>query len=380
MELLKPLKGWNTWNTFGASINDALIRESAEAIVKSGLKDAGYEYVVIDDCWSLKDRDGEGRLVPNPDLFPHGIKELSDYIHSLGLKFGMYSCVGTKTCANYPGSFGHEFQDAQTFADWGVDFLKYDYCYKPDSIDGRLLYNRMSMALKATGRDIVFSACSWGVDDTAKWIRSTGADMWRSTGDIMDSWESVKSLFEQQRAILPYGGLGCFNDMDMLIVGMNGKGHVSVNGCTLEEYRTHFTLWAFMSSPLMLGCDVRSMDDTVREMLTNQEVLAIHADAKCQPFQTTKCMWSDDPFAWAKQLSDGGYALVYANMTDVDQIINTNWWDLGLPPSSGYAFAVRDVWAGQDLGVFESDCPIRVKPHECRLLRLKLVSSKGAKA
>lgn len=182
MEMRGPLKGWNSWNTFGANINDALIRESAEAVAKSGLKDAGYDYIVIDDCWSLKDRDADGRLVADPALFPHGMKDLADYIHSLGFKFGMYSCVGTKTCAGYPGSFGHEFQDAQTFADWGVDFLKYDYCYKPDSIDGRLLYNRMSMALKATGRDIVFSACSWGADDTAKWIRSTGADMWRSTG------------------------------------------------------------------------------------------------------------------------------------------------------------------------------------------------------
>lgn len=226
MEMPIPMRGWNTWNTFGANINDAMIRESAEAIVKSGLKDAGYEYIVIDDCWSLKDRDEEGRLVADPAKFPYGMKALADYIHSLGFKFGMYSCVGTKTCAGYPGSFGHEFQDAQTFADWGVDFLKYDYCYKPDAIDGRLLYNRMSMALKATGRDIVFSACSWGADDTAKWIRSTGADMWRSTGDIVDSWASVKSLFERQREILPYGGLGCFNDMDMLIVGMNGKGHV----------------------------------------------------------------------------------------------------------------------------------------------------------
>lgn len=274
MEMRGPLKGWNSWNTFGANINDALIRESAEAVAKSGLKDAGYDYIVIDDCWSLKDRDADGRLVADPALFPHGMKDLADYIHSLGFKFGMYSCVGTKTCAGYPGSFGHEFQDAQTFADWGVDFLKYDYCYKPDSIDGRLLYNRMSMALKATGRDIVFSACSWGADDTAKWIRSTGADMWRSTGDIVDSWASVKSLFGQQRDILPYGGPGCYNDMDMLIVGMNGKGNVGINGCTLEEYRTHFTLWAFLSSPLMLGCDVRTMEDPIRDMLTNREVLA----------------------------------------------------------------------------------------------------------
>ena len=380
MEMPIPMRGWNTWNTFGANINDNMIRESADTIVKSGLKDAGYEYIVIDDCWSLKDRDENGCLVADPAKFPYGMKALADYIHSLGFKFGMYSCVGTKTCAGYPGSFGHEFQDAQTFADWGVDFLKYDYCYKPDAIDGRLLYNRMSMALKATGRDIIFSACSWGADDTAKWIRSTGADMWRSTGDIVDSWASVKSLFEQQREILPYGGLGCFNDMDMLIVGMNGKGHVGVNGCTLEEYRTHFTLWCFMSSPLMVGCDVRTMDDAVRDMLTNREVLAIQADAKCQPFPATKYMWGDDTLAWAKQLSDGGYALLYANMTDSNQLINTNWWDLGLPPSSGFAFAVRDVWSAQELGVYEADCPIKVKPHECRLLRLSLVPAKGAKA
>ena len=204
--------------------------------------------------------------------------------------------------------------------------------------------------------------------------------MWRSTGDIVDSWASVKSLFGQQRDILPYGGPGCYNDMDMLIVGMNGKGNVGINGCTLEEYRTHFTLWAFLSSPLMLGCDVRTMEDPIRDMLTNREVLAIHADAKCQPFPATKYMWGDDTLAWAKQLSDGGYALLYANMTDNAQLINTNWWDLGLPPASGFAFAVRDVWAGEDLGVFEADCPLSVKPHECRLLRLSIVPNKGAKA
>ncbi|MBE6597807.1 MAG: glycoside hydrolase family 27 protein, partial [Ruminococcaceae bacterium] len=185
-----PPMGWNSWNTFGENINEQVIRETADAIVEKGLRDAGYEYVVIDDCWAMRDRDENGRLVPDPVKFPSGMKALSDYVHSKGLKFGIYSCAGYRTCADYPGSFDHEFEDAQTFADWGVDFLKYDYCNKPKLANGPILYNRMSMALKATGREILFSACNWGSDEVHKWIRSTGTHMYRSTPDILDNPQS----------------------------------------------------------------------------------------------------------------------------------------------------------------------------------------------
>ena len=183
---LTPPMGWNSWNTFGEEINESLIREAADAIVKSGLKDAGYEYVIIDDCWALRERGRDGRMVPDHKKFPSGMKALAEYIHKKGLKFGMYSCAGTLTCAGYPSSFDYEFLDAATFASWGVDFLKYDYCYHSPIIHGQYLYRRMGLALENCGRDILFSACSWGSDQTHEWIKTSAASMWRSTGDIFN--------------------------------------------------------------------------------------------------------------------------------------------------------------------------------------------------
>ncbi len=243
-----PPMGWNSWNTFSWNINAELIRSTADFMVSTGLKDAGYEYIVIDDCWSEKQR-VNGRLVPDKDKFPDGIKSVADYVHSLGLKFGIYSCAGTHTCAGYPGSFEHEFADAETFAEWGVDYLKYDYCYKPEAADGANLYKRMSMALRSCGRDIVFSACNWGKDDVYSWIRESGAQLFRSTGDIQDNWESVKRLALSQIGKQAYSGVYCHNDMDMLVVGMHGNSDNDwiadvVGGCTDTEYKTHFALWA----------------------------------------------------------------------------------------------------------------------------------------
>ena len=181
-----PAMGWNSWNTFAQEINEKLVLEAADALVENGLKDAGYEYIVIDDCWSLHERDKNGRLVADPEKFPHGMRYVADYIHKKGLKFGMYSCAGVVTCAGYPASYEHEFIDAATFAEWGVDFLKYDYCFHSTGTPGHLLYKRMGIALANCGRDILFSACSWGADDTRVWIKETGANSWRSTGDIFD--------------------------------------------------------------------------------------------------------------------------------------------------------------------------------------------------
>ena len=194
----RPPLGWNSWNTFGEKINDSLIREMADYMVDQGYRDAGYEYLVIDDCWSLRERDAGGRLVPDPEKFPHGMKDLADYVHGKGLKFGMYSCAGVMTCAGYPSSYDHEFTDAETFASWGVDYLKYDFCNFPETGDCRTRYQTMSMALKATGRDIVFSACNWGQKEPWKWMRSVGAHLYRSTGDIMDNYRSFTDIFKSQ--------------------------------------------------------------------------------------------------------------------------------------------------------------------------------------
>lgn len=204
-----PPMGWNSWNTFGADISEKLILETADAMVEKGYRDAGYEYLVIDDCWSLKERDAEGRLVPDPEKFPHGMKYVADYVHSKGLKFGMYSCAGLRTCAGYPSSYDHEYVDAQTFADWGVDFLKYDFCNFPATGNCKARYHRMSMALKATGRDILFSACNWGQQEPWKWMASIGAHMYRSTWDINDSYKSFRDIALSQIENLCMSGSGC---------------------------------------------------------------------------------------------------------------------------------------------------------------------------
>ncbi|MBQ1954595.1 MAG: glycoside hydrolase family 27 protein, partial [Clostridia bacterium] len=221
-----PPMGFNTWNTFGSEINDSVIRETADAMVEKGLLAAGYEYLVIDDCWSKRERDPQtNKIVPDPIKFPNGMKDLSDYVHAKGLKFGMYSCDGTRTCAGYPGSFDHEYLDAKTFAEYGCDFLKYDNCFKPENADGQLLYRRMGMALRTSGREILFSACNWGVDNVHNWIRSTGAHMYRSTGDINDSFVSFRDIALSQIDNYVYSAPGCFNDIDMLTCGMYGKGN-----------------------------------------------------------------------------------------------------------------------------------------------------------
>jgi len=273
-----PPMGFNTWNTFGENISEELVLEMVDVFEKKHLKDYGYEYIVIDDCWSKKERDENGKLVADPVKFPHGMKYLADYIHSKGLKFGMYSCSGTKTCAGYPSSFGHEYVDAATFAEWDVDFLKYDYCNRPDNVESKILYRRMGLALANCGKEILFSACSWGEDNTHEWIRTTSSSAWRSTTDINDSWASIKNLIELQYGVLPFGGKGCFNDMDMLVVGMHGKGLVGVKGCTLDEYKLHFGAWCLFGSPLMIGCDLRTVDDESMNIMLNKDLIDIDQD------------------------------------------------------------------------------------------------------
>ena len=392
-----PPLGWNTWNTFGKDINEQLIFETVDKIVESGLKDAGYEYVVIDDIWALKERDSKGRLVPDPQKFPNGMKHVADYIHSNGLKFGMYSCAGYLTCAQYPASYGHEWTDAETFAEWEVDFLKYDYCFHPVTVRADILYKRMGIALANCGRDILFSACSWGADDTKIWIKETGANIWRSTGDIFDSWQSLKSLAQSQLSVLEYNGQGCFNDMDMLIVGMNGKGNVGINGCSDNEYRLHFSLWALLGSPLMIGCDVRNMSDETKAILMNKEIIKIKQDIGCrQPFFVNneklvknENRKTDEPFykeyqlerpIIAKYLDNGDIAIGMFNFTD-DEVgvfyCAVNFDLLGLSVESGKTLEVTDLWSGKTETVKNDTFIIDgCKAHSCRMFRAKMVDKK----
>lgn len=367
-----PPMGWNTWNTFAENINEELILASADVFVSSGLKDAGYEYVVIDDCWALKERDKDGRLVPDPEKFPHGMKYVSDYIHSKGLKFGMYSCCGTMTCAGYPASYNREFIDAATFAAWGVDFLKYDYCFKPSSSEGKLLYRRMGLALASCGRDILFSGCSWGFDKTHEWIGSTGANMWRSTGDIFDTWESLKSLIVQQYDILPFGGQGCFNDMDMLIVGMKGRGHVGLKGCTDEEYKLHFAAWCLLESPLMIGCDIREMTEETKAILTNPILLSIDQDARCNRPYIIKFVGNNDYPIIVRHLENGDIALGFFNLTDS----SANFWvptdDIGVPILQGKRLEGTEAYTGEKITDVNATLSAFLEPHTCKVYRLKI--------
>lgn len=374
MVKLTPPMGWNSWNTFGENISEELIMETADAMVNEGLLEKGYEYLVIDDCWSLKERDENGRLAADPEKFPHGMKAVADYVHSKGLKFGMYSCAGNLTCAGYPGSFEHEFVDAETFAEWGVDFLKYDYCYHSPIIPGKYLYRRMGLALENCGRDILFSACSWGADETHEWIKESGASMWRSTGDIFDTWESIKNLTKQQEKLHPFNGTGCFNDMDMLVVGMYGKGNVGLAGCSDVQYKTHYSIWALLGSPLMIGCDIRNMNQATKDILMNSEMIAINQDPLCrQPVRLTGIWSGEEMVLYSRQLSNGDIALGLFNMGDRKVTANLNLDEIGLPLSTGRTLQLKEVWTGEECRVPNATLRRELEPFDCAVYRGKVV-------
>lgn len=364
-----PPMGWNSWNTFGGNIDDALIRESADALVAEGLDQLGYRYVVIDDHWEAWERDADGRLVPDSDKFPQGMAPVADYVHRLGLKFGIYSCVGTHTCGGRPGSFAHEEEDARAFASWGVDFLKYDYCYKPEGVDGKMLYRRMGQALRATGRPIVFSACNWGHEEPWKWAAGAGAHMWRTTGDILDTWKSISEIGFSQAGLESYAGPNRWNDPDMLVVGMYGKGNDPVHtGCTDTEYRTHFSLWCLLASPLMIGCDVRAMAPAARGILSNREAIAVNQDPMGRQGARVgeSSLWGE---VWAKPLSDGSIAVGLFNRSDAgEHVVSVAWEAVGLHDRR--AAIVRDLWAHEDVGEFRGSYTAKVESHGCALVKI----------
>lgn len=370
-----PPMGWNSWNTFGADINEQLIFDTADKMVETGLSALGYEYLVIDDCWALKERDENGRLVADPQKFPHGMKAVADYAHSKGLKFGMYSCAGYLTCAAYPGSFEYEFIDAKTFAEWGVDFLKYDYCYHSSVIHGKYLYRRMGLALKNCGRDILFSACTWGADNTAEWIRETSANMWRSTGDVFDNWETIKSIIEQQEAILPYGGAGSFNDMDMLVVGMYGKGNVGLQGLNDTQYKTHFSIWALLGSPLMIGCDVRNMNKETFDILSNEELIKINQDADCRQVFKLSLYSGNNIKAYARNLENGDIAVGFFNLTDKKVTVKFLLDELGLPISTGKTLEMHEVWNGETVTVKNGTLIKNIEAFDSLIYRCRVVDA-----
>lgn len=369
-----PPMGWNTWNTFGSNINEDLIKESADAFLTNGLKEAGYQYLIIDDCWSERERDSvTGKIIPCKTRFPNGILPISDYIHQNGLKFGMYSCSGIRTCANFPGSFDHEFLDAQTFAEYGCDYLKYDYCFRPETSNGKLLYYRMGMALRATGREILFSACNWGKENAPSWMRSAGAHMYRSTGDIFDNYVSFTTIARSQFEHLCCSAPGCFNDLDMLTVGMYGKGLVGTTGCNDADYRTQFSLWCMCSAPLILGCDIRRMSDEIKSLVTNKELIRIDQDPEARPPIVFSHPDIEDRKILIKFLSNGEYAFGFFNLTEEDGDIFVALQDMGLTVNSGYRIELTDLFTGENAGIHTDRINVDVLAHDCRIFRGKLV-------
>ena len=379
---LTPPMGWNSWNTFTWDINEQLIRDVADKFISEGYKGAGYEYIVIDDCWSLKERDANGRMVADPKKFPNGMKAVADYIHSKGLKFGMYSCAGTHTCAGHPGSFEYEFEDAKQFAEWGVDYLKYDYCFKPRTMSGEMLYKRMSLALKNCGRDILFSACNWGEDDVHHWARESGAHLYRSTHDIQDNWESVKSLALSQLGKQAYTGSFCHNDMDMLIVGMYGGSNdgwiaKESGGCSDTQYKTHFSLWSIMGSPLMMGCDIRNANQATKDILLNKDIIAINQDLesrgayRIQP--EPNWFHGEECFMLAKVLADGDIAVGFFNLSEQKRDIPLLFWDIGLAGAADVSLSLYDCWEQRELGIFKERYVATVEASDCVILRASLV-------
>lgn len=376
----RPPMGWNSWNTFGENINEQLIMETADCMVEKGYKDAGYEYVVIDDCWALRERDENGLLVPDPEKFPHGMKYIADYVHSKGLKFGMYSCAGVLTCAGYPSSYGHEFVDAKTFAEWEVDYLKYDFCNFPDSGDCKNAYLTMSMALRSCGRDILFAACNWGHHEPWEWMRSVGAHIYRSTGDIMDNYKSFTDIMKSQEDKFSMSAPGCYNDIDMLIAGMYGKGLVGIkDGCTDEEYKLHFALWCMYGAPLLMGGDIRNVNDFSRELMQNKELIRINQDEECRPpFSMGATVWQNKEIKTRKLLklmSNGEYALMLVNYGDDETTITVFFKDMGLPYSSGKGMELTDVFTGEKLGVKNDFLMKKVAPHSCLLYKGRIVNA-----
>lgn len=369
-----PLMGWNSWNTFGQTITENEVRETADALVESGLAALGYTYVVIDDFWEAEQRIN-GRLNWNPETFPGGIPALADYVHSKGLKFGIYSCAGVKTCGGMPASFGYEELDAATFAEWGVDFLKYDFCYHPPLHTARDSYRRMGNAVLNCGREMVFSMCCWGFEECWTWARSCGAQMWRTTDDIKDKWSSIYDIgFRRQRELSPYAGPGGWNDPDMLVVGMRGRGNVAVidgkegDGCTDDEYRTHFALWCMLAAPLMIGADVRNLNESALTILSNERLIAVNQD----PLGSQACPIGAHRNAeiWRKPLADGSVVVGCFNLGPSDQSsCPVSWRSLGFAETA--ECRVTELISGEDRGIWSRFCHSeRLPSHGCEILRI----------
>ncbi len=374
-----PPMGFNTWNTFQTKISEDMLKEMVDVYVGSGMREAGYQYFVLDDGWMAMERDQSGNLLADPVKFPHGMKAFADYVHEKGLKFGIYNCAGWKTCAGYPGTRGHEYEDARLYASWGVDFLKYDWC-NTDSLNAPEAYKTMNAALKATGRPIVFSICEWG--DHAPWLwAGRVGELYRTTGDItpsfiadkkMGNWtaQSVISILDKQIPIRKYSGPNHWNDPDMLEVG---------NGMSYVEDKSHFSLWCMLSAPLAAGNDLRKMSAQTRDILTNKEVIRIDQDER--GIAAFRMIMPDSLELWVKPLTNNELALCFLNRTGNAKKITLDWKDLNISDiQSGLTiqfdkqiFALHDVWMKKDIGMTAKKLERSIDSHDVLVLRLKPV-------
>jgi alpha-galactosidase len=362
---LTPPMGWNSWNKFACNVNEQIVRDTADSMVSSGMRDAGYQYVVIDDCWHGP-RDSNGFITADAQRFPSGIRALADYVHSRGLKFGIYSDAGRLTCGGRPGSQGHEYQDALSYARWGVDYLKYDWCSTGDR-NAQEGYAVMADALRQSGRDIVFSLCEWGTAKPWLWAKNTG-NLWRTTGDIWDSFATkdkahdwahpALEIVDLNEPLWPFAGPGHWNDPDMLEVG-NG-------GMTPAEYRSHFSLWAMMAAPLMAGNDIAHMDETTRSILLNRDVIAIDQDALGQ--QGHRAAKDGTSEVWVKPLAGGARAVLLFNRGDQPATIRATAEQIGWPPI--FRARVRDLWAHRHLPRWSGSIEAIVEPHGVAMYRV----------
>jgi len=375
---LTPPMGWNSWNNFGCDVNEQLIRDVADAMVSSGMKEVGYQYVIIDDCWQ-GERDDLGFIQPDPERFPSGMKALADYIHSKGLKFGIYSDAGWQTCGGRPGSRGYEYQDALTYAKWGVDYLKYDWC-NTEELNAKGAYLTMRNALYAAGRPVVFSICEWGNNQPWEWGRDIG-HLWRTTGDIAPifdgevghgSWNSwgVLQILDMRENIRQYAGPDHWNDPDMMEVG---------NGMTVNQDRAHFSLWCLLAAPLIAGNDIRNMNPVTREILTNKELIAVDQDAL--GIQGLKYLVKDNWEVWAKPLDKGALALCFLNRTLQPVEVKLDWKEFPVKDDEFHyqyffnekEYKIRDLWAKKDLGTTAKLFMTQIAAHDVVVLKLSPV-------
>jgi len=380
-----PPMGWNSWNKFACNVSEQLIKETADAMVSSGMKDAGYEYVVIDDCWQVK-RDSLGFILADPERFPSGIKALADYIHSKGLKFGIYSCAGAQTCGGRPASRGHEYQDALSYAKWGVDYLKYDWCFT-ENINGKGAYTTMRDALYSAGRPIVFSLCEWGDNKPWLWADKVG-HLWRTTGDIYNcfdcvedhgTWKSfgVMQILEKQDTLRKYAGPGHWNDPDMLEVG---------NGMPVNEERAHFTMWAMLAAPLISGNDLRNMTSATLNVLTNKDVIAINQDSL--GIQGFKFAVKDSVETWLKPLKNNEWALFYLNRSKSPKTITQDWKSfsvaddfsgLKLDTTGKDVYILRDLWVNNSIRDTRKALIATIPAHDVLCLKVFMKPVKSRK-